>query len=134
MNHIWLDNFLTAISNSVAAARRVFRDQHLADLASHWENVQQDAGLAASRTKTVRLQIEHGDGATSSLDVPTAALVQHNSMVLDTISFEIECTLTSFDRNAKDGADRVAICFGRSGENGAPASAIRRPRKTIARA
>ena len=120
VQEIWLDSFLKSIVRSLAAAQQVLRDQHIADIESHWEKVPAQ-GAETRRAKLLRLEIEP-DGTqkipAAALDVPTAALTQNNSLVLDTMSMEIDCTLTQFQAVADTG--RIGIRFDKSGAGGSP--------------
>ncbi len=118
---VWLDSFFTALAGSLVSARKVLRDQHVADVVDHWELVPNTEGLR--KAKAIRLQVvpDQEDGRLGkALDVPTAALVQHNSLVLDSLTVDLECTVTGFDAHAPGGKGRIAIRLDNSGEGGVP--------------
>jgi Protein of unknown function (DUF2589) len=118
-SEVWLDEFLTSVGQSITAARAALRHQHIADLQDHWR----DQGADGLQAEVVRLAIGSADDKNTipaaTFVVPTAALVQHNSLALETVSMEVECTLVRHSTTS-EGESRIGIRLTRAEDAESP--------------
>jgi Protein of unknown function (DUF2589) len=134
---VWLDDFVTALESALFRANRSVRDQHIeslddlyvrAPLPPHDGAATAEAGEAEPPLvpKTVPLLIPGAvapaaNAQPSPVDVPLAALVQQNPLIVDELTFDLECVIDSYGRSADPATPgRIALRLDRNGR-GSPA-------------
>lgn len=133
---IWLDKLLIALQNAVLSAHKASLSQHLEILGRHFKKKSVDDGEdKASQfnspciANTVSLEIldssnfPNKDNSESLLQVPTACLIPHNSLLIDEVTVDFECIFSECSVSDVNHKERLGLHLirGESSHLGTPA-------------
>lgn len=119
---IYLDELFIAIQNALITAHRDGLSQHIETLKEHFEedSTNSDTKNSGLNPKTISLNMPNSINSSSEgdsvspLDVPTASLIPHNSLVIDEVTLDFECILTEYTVSNINQQGRLALRLSRN--------------------